>query len=116
MLYIGEEIGTGNGKEVDIDVDPLEGKNIVAKGLAKEMAVIAIADKGNLLHAPDMYIEKIADGPNAAGKISLDDPIETTIEIISDANNKTIRELKVIVQERERHRDIIERVLAKDAR
>ena len=58
MLYIGEELGTGNGPEVDIAVDPLEGTNIVAKGLANAMAVIAIADKGNLLHAPDMYMEK----------------------------------------------------------
>lgn len=88
MLYIGEELGTGNGPEVDIAVDPLEGTNIVAKGLANAMAVIAIADKGNLLHAPDMYMEKIAVGPKAAGKISLDDPIEKTIDIVAEANNK----------------------------
>ncbi|MBL2346398.1 fructose-bisphosphatase class II, partial [Klebsiella pneumoniae] len=106
MLYIGEELGTGNGPEVDIAVDPLEGTNIVAKGLANAMAVIAIADKGNLLHAPDMYMEKIAVGPKAAGKISLDDPIEKTIEIVAEANNKKIRDLTVIVQERERHQDI----------
>ena len=116
MLYIGEELGTGNGPEVDIAVDPLEGTNIVAKGLANAMAVIAIADKGNLLHAPDMYMEKIAVGPKAAGKISLDDPIEKTIEIVAEANNKKIRDLTVIVQERERHQDIIDRVRAKGAR
>ena len=81
MLYIGEELGTGNGPEVDIAVDPLEGTNIVAKGLANAMAVIAIADKGNLLHAPDMYMEKIAVGPKAAGKISLDDPIEKQLKL-----------------------------------
>ena len=78
------------------------------------MAVIAIADKGNLLHAPDMYMEKIAVGPKAAGKISLDDPIEKTIEIAS-RNNKKIRDLTVI-EERERHQDIIDRVRAKGAR
>ncbi|MFE9080708.1 MULTISPECIES: class II fructose-bisphosphatase [Bacillus cereus group] len=116
MLYIGEELGTGNGPEVDIAVDPLEGTNIVAKGLANAMAVIAIADKGNLLHAPDMYMEKIAVGPKAAGKISLDDPIEKTIEIVAEANNKKIRDLTVIIQERERHQDIIDRVRAKGAR
>ncbi len=117
MLYIGEELGTGNGPEVDIAVDPLEGTNIVAKGLANAMAVIAIADKGNLLHAPDMYMgKKIAVGPKAAGKISLDDPIEKTIEIVAEANNKKIRDLTVIVQERERHQDIIDRVRAKGAR
>ncbi|PFJ09133.1 fructose-bisphosphatase class II [Bacillus cereus] len=116
MLYIGEKLGTGNGPEVDIAVDPLEGTNIVAKGLANAMAVIAIADKGNLLHAPDMYMEKIAVGPKAAGKISLDDPIEKTIEIVAEANNKKIRDLTVIVQERDRHQDIINRVRTKGAR
>ncbi|HDX9580288.1 TPA: class II fructose-bisphosphatase [Bacillus pseudomycoides] len=116
MLYIGEKLGTGNGPEVDIAVDPLEGTNIVAKGLANAMAVIAIADKGNLLHAPDMYMEKIAVGPNAAGKISLDDPIEKTIDIVAEANNKKIRDLTVIIQERERHQEIIDRVRAKGAR
>ncbi|MFD3448797.1 class II fructose-bisphosphatase [Microbacteriaceae bacterium 4G12] len=116
MLYIGEKLGTGNGPEVDIAVDPLEGTNIVAKGLANAMAVIAIADKGNLLHAPDMYMEKIAVGPNAAGKINLDDPIEKTIDIVAEANNKRIRDLTVIIQERDRHQEIIERVRAKGAR
>ncbi|MCM3736023.1 class II fructose-bisphosphatase [Bacillus cytotoxicus] len=116
MLYIGEKLGTGNGPEVDIAVDPLEGTNIVAKGLANAMAVIAIADKGNLLHAPDMYMEKIAVGPNAAGKISLDDPIEKTIDIVAEANNKKIRDLTVIIQERQRHQEIIDRVRAKGAR
>ncbi|WP_028401127.1 class II fructose-bisphosphatase [Ectobacillus panaciterrae] len=116
MLYIGEKLGTGNGPEVDIAVDPLEGTNIVAKGHANAMAVIAIADKGNLLHAPDMYMEKIAVGPNAAGKISLDDPIETTIEIVAEANNKRIRDLTVIIQERDRHQELIDRIRAKGAR
>ena len=81
MLYIGEELGTGNGPEVDIAVDPLEGTNIVAKVLQMQWRVIAIADKGNLLHAPDMYMEKIAVGPKAAGKISLDDPIEKQLKL-----------------------------------
>lgn len=116
MLYIGEKLGTTNGPDVDIAVDPLEGTNIVAKGRANAMTVIAIADKGNLLHAPDMYMEKIAVGPNSAGKISLDDPIEKTIEIVAKANNKRIRDLTVIVQERERHDEIIERIRNKGAR
>ncbi|WP_379970383.1 class II fructose-bisphosphatase [Ectobacillus sp. sgz5001026] len=116
MLYIGEKLGTTNGPDVDIAVDPLEGTNIVAKGRANAMTVIAIADKGNLLHAPDMYMEKIAVGPNAAGKISLDDPIEKTIETVAKANNKRIRDLTVIVQERERHDEIIERIRNKGAR
>jgi len=116
MLYIGEKLGTGNGPEVYIAVDPLEGTNILAKGHANAMAVIAIADKGNLLHAPDMYMEKIAVGPIAAGKISLDDPIEKTIDIIAQANNKRIHDLTVIVQERPRHDEIIQRIREKGAR
>lgn len=116
MLYIGEELGTGNGPAVDIAVDPLEGTTIVAKGHSNAMAVIAAADKGTLLHAPDMYMEKIAVGKNAAGLISLDDPIEKTIEIVAKANNKRIQDLNVIIQERERHHEIIERIRAKGAR
>ena len=116
MLYIGEQLGTGHGPEVDIAVDPLEGTNIVAKGHNNAMAVIAVADKGTLLHAPDMYMEKIAVGKNAAGLISLDDPIEKTIEIVAKANNKRIQDLNVIIQERERHHELIERIRAKGAR
>lgn len=116
MLYIGEKLGTGNGPQVDIAVDPLEGTNILAKGHANAMAVIAIADKGNLLHAPDMYMEKIAVGPRAAGKIALDDPIEVTIDIIAEANNKRVQDLTVIVQERPRHDEIIQRIRDKGAR
>ncbi|WLR50461.1 class II fructose-bisphosphatase [Bacillus tianshenii] len=116
MLYIGEELGTKNGPAVDIAVDPLEGTNIVAKGHQNALAVIAIADKGTLLHAPDMYMQKIAVGKNAAGKISLDDPIEKTIDIVAEANNKRVHDCTVIIQERERHAEIIERVRAKGAR
>lgn len=116
MLYIGERLGTRMGPKVDIAVDPLEGTNIVAKGHNNAMAVIAVADKGTLLHAPDMYMEKIAVGKNAAGKISLDDPIEKTIEIVAEANNKRIQDLTVIIQERDRHDDLIERVRQKGAR
>ncbi|MFX3625699.1 MAG: class II fructose-bisphosphatase [Ectobacillus sp.] len=116
MLYIGEKLGTGNGPEVDIAVDPLEGTNIVAKGHGNALAVVAVADKGNLLHAPDMYMQKIAVGPKAAGKIHLDDPIEKTIEIVAEANNKRIRDLTVIIQERDRHQELIDRIRAKGAR
>lgn len=116
MLYIGEELGNGNGPEVDIAVDPLEGTNIVAKGHNNAMAVIAAADRGALLHAPDMYMQKIAVGKHARGKVSLDDPIEKTIEIVAEANNKRIHDLTVIVQERPRHEELVERIRAKGAR
>ncbi|OEF99361.1 fructose-bisphosphatase, class II [Vulcanibacillus modesticaldus] len=110
MLYIGEKLGNAKYPEVDVAVDPLEGTNIVAKGSTNAMAVIAVADKGNLLHAPDMYMQKIAVGPNAAGKINLDDPLEKTLETIARANNKRIKDLTVIIQERDRHQEIIEKV------
>lgn len=116
MLYIGEELGNKTGPAVDIAVDPLEGTNIVAKGHNNAVAVIAAAERGTLLHAPDMYMDKIAVGPNAKGLIHLDDPIERTIDLVARANNKRVRDLTVIIQERERHQDIIDRVIAKGAR
>lgn len=116
MLYIGEELGNGNGQKVDIAVDPLEGTSIVAKGHPNAMAVIAIADKGCLLHAPDMYMEKIAVGPKAAGLVRLDDPIEKTIDIIAKMTNKRIHDVTVIIQERDRHDEIIDRIRQKGAR
>ncbi|SFP51042.1 class II fructose-bisphosphatase [Salibacterium halotolerans] len=116
MLYIGEEVGSGDGPEVDIAVDPLEGTNIVAGGRANAMAVIAAADRGTLLHAPDMYMEKIVVGPKAAGLIRIDDPIEKTIEITAKMTNKRVRDLTVIIQDRDRHQHLIDRVRAKGAR
>lgn len=116
MLYIGEVLGNGNGPQVDIAVDPLEGTSIVAKGHPNAMAVVAIGDKGCLLHAPDMYMEKIAVGPKAAGLVRLDDPIEKTIDIIAKMTNKRVQDVTVIIQERERHDEIIDRVRKKGAR
>ncbi|MCD8511042.1 MAG: class II fructose-bisphosphatase [Bacillus sp. (in: Bacteria)] len=116
MLYIGEELGTGHGPEVDIAVDPLEGTTIVAKGHQNAMAVIAIGDKGTLLHAPDMYMEKIAVGPEAAGLVRLTDPIEKTIDIVAKMTNKRVRDVTVIIQERPRHDELIERIRNKGAR
>jgi fructose-1,6-bisphosphatase II len=116
MLYIGEELGTGHGPEVDIAVDPLEGTNIVAKGHPNAMAVIAIADRGSLLHAPDMYMEKLVVGKAAAGKVSLDDPIEKIMDIVAEANDKRMHDFTVIIQERPRHDEIVQRVREKGAR
>lgn len=116
MLYIGEELGTGSGPEVDIAVDPLEGTNIVAKGHHNAMAVIAVGDKGTLLHAPDMYMEKIAVGPEVAGLVRLTDPIEKTIDIVAKMTNKRVRDVTVIIQERKRHEELVERIRKKGAR
>ncbi|MFZ4450830.1 class II fructose-bisphosphatase [Salibacterium aidingense] len=116
MLYIGEEVGSGNGPEVDIAVDPLEGTNIVASGRANAMAVIAAADRGTLLHAPDMYMEKMVVGPKAAGLIRIDDPIEKTIDIVAKMTNKRVRDVTVIIQDRERHQHLVDRIRSKGAR
>ncbi|MGL4818673.1 MAG: class II fructose-bisphosphatase [Bacilli bacterium] len=116
MLYIGEKLGTGTGQPVDIAVDPLEGTNIVAKGHPNAMAVIAIGDKGTLLHAPDMYMEKLVVGKEAAGLVRIDDPIEHILDVVAKVTNKRIQDVTVIIQERPRHADVIERIRKKGAR
>lgn len=110
MLYIGERLGTGEMPELDIAVDPLEGTNIVAKGLNGAIAVLAIAKKGILLHAPDMYMDKIAVGPAAVGRIHLDAPIRENLTNVADALNKEINDLTVVILDRPRHQKIIQEV------
>lgn len=116
MLYIGEKLGNALSPEVDVAVDPLEGTNILAKGLPNAMSVIAIADRGNLLHAPDMYMDKLAVGPRAAGRVHLDAPIEETLRIVAEANNKRVQECVVIILERPRHKKLIDAVRKAGAR
>jgi fructose-1,6-bisphosphatase II len=107
MLYIGEEVGSLNGPEVDVAVDPLEGTEIVAKGLNNAMSVIAVAGKGQLLHAPDMYMEKLAYGPALVGKLNITDPLEATLAKAADALNKKASELTVMILDRARHEALI---------
>jgi len=116
MLYIGERLGNALSPEVDVAVDPLEGTNILAKGLPNALSVVAIADRGNLLHAPDMYMQKIAVGPKAAGKIHIDDPIEKTLEIVARANDKRVSDCTVMILDRPRHQELIEAVRNAGAR
>ncbi|QQY79200.1 fructose-1,6-bisphosphatase II [Keratinibaculum paraultunense] len=116
MLYIGEEIGRGMNVEADIAVDPLDGTELVAKGLPNAISVIAMAPKGCLLNAPDTYMKKIAVGPKAAGKIDIDAPIEQNLKNVANALNKNISDLTVIIQDRERHKGIIEEVRRVGAR
>jgi fructose-1,6-bisphosphatase II len=108
MLYIGEALGNGQGPEVDVAVDPLEGTELVAKGLNNALAVVAVANKGNLLHAPDMYMEKLAVGPALKGKLSLTDSLEVTLHKAANALNKPISNLTVMILDRERHQSQIE--------
>lgn len=110
MLYIGEKVGTGVNPKIDIAVDPLEGTNIVAKGLNGAIAVLAVAEEGCLLHAPDMYMDKIAVGPAAAGKINLDAPVSENLKAVAHALNKSLNDLTVVILDRERHNKIINEV------
>ncbi|NPV44057.1 MAG: class II fructose-bisphosphatase [Firmicutes bacterium] len=116
MLYIGERLGTGEEPCVDIAVDPLEGTNLVAKGLPNAISVVAVAERGCLLHAPDMYMEKIAVGPKAAGKIDLNAPVLENLKAVADALNKSIGDLTVVILDRERHEKLIREVRKAGAR
>ncbi len=116
MLYIGEELGTGVGPEVDVAVDPVEGTSIVAAGGWNALAVLAIADKGNLLHAPDMYMNKIAVGPEAVGKIDIDKSVTENLHAVAKAKNKDIGDIVATVLNRERHAGIIEEIRKAGAR
>ncbi|AZS16394.1 class II fructose-bisphosphatase [Paenibacillus lutimineralis] len=107
MLYIGEKVGNKQGPSVDVAVDPLEGTEVVARGLENAQSVIAIADRGCLLHAPDIYMEKLACGPQLAGKLSLEDPVDVTLQKASQVTGKAISELKIMVLDRERHQGLI---------
>lgn len=116
MLYIGEELGTGSGPAVDVAVDPLEGTNIVASGGWNALAVLAVADRGNLLHAPDMYMEKIAVGPEAVGQVDIDAPIIDNLRAVAKAKNKDIEDVVATVLHRERHASIIQEIRDAGAR
>ncbi|WP_047150755.1 class II fructose-bisphosphatase [Aneurinibacillus tyrosinisolvens] len=116
MLYIGEKLGQGNGPQVDVAVDPLEGTNIVAKGTWNALTVLAVADRGNLLHAPDMYMDKLAVGPKAAGKVDINAPVIDNLKAVAQANGKDISDLVACVMDRERHEKLIHEIREAGAR
>lgn len=116
MLYIGERVGNGVPPEVDIAVDPLEGTNIVAKGLTGAIAVLAVAPRGSLLHAPDMYMEKIAVGPECKGRVHLEASVKENLRQVARALNKLISEVTVVILDRPRHQEVIEQVRSAGAR
>jgi fructose-1,6-bisphosphatase II len=107
MLYIGEEVGNGQGDPVDVAVDPLEGTNLVAKGLPNAIAVMAIAPRGCLLHAPDMYMEKLVTGPGGRGVLDLEAPIGENLRRLAQATGRDVSELTVVVLDRPRHAELI---------
>lgn len=116
MLYIGEKLGTGSGPKVDVAVDPLEGTDIVAQGTWNALAVIAIADEKTLLHAPDMYMQKIAVGPEAVGKIDINASTRENLKIVAKAKNKTVEDVVAVVLDRPRHTKLIEEIRSAGAR
>src|SRR6478752_2594721 len=118
MLFIGEKVGLVNAKdldgprparydEVDIAVDPLEGTNLCATGAPNAIAVLAASNRGGLLHAPDLYMEKLVVGPSSKDRVSLDAPVHENLKAIADSLGRHVEDLVVIVLERERHEKLI---------
>ena len=117
MLYIGERLGTLNGPKFDIAVDPLEGTKFTANNQPNAFSVLVVAEKGNLLSAPDTYMEKIAIGSNLPiNLLDLDYGVERNIRLLADAKNKKISELKACVLKRERHNHIIKSLTKLDVK
>jgi len=108
MLYIGETLGNGNGPDIDIAVDPVEGTNFVAKNLPGSMSVLAVAEKGNLLNAPETYMDKIATGNHIPrGSLDIDFTVEKNINIYSDITKKKNSDITVCILNRTRHNKIV---------
>ena len=109
MLYIGEILGTGKGEPLDIAVDPLDGTTLTAKNLPDAISVIAVSEKGNLLQAPDTYMEKIVIGPGYPENIiDLDNSIEDNLKNIAEFKSVKVSDLTVCLLERDRHKKIIQ--------
>ena len=118
MLYIGERIGKSSKEDlrVDIAVDPLDGTKSVANGLPNAISVLAVTPRGRMLHAPDIYMKKIAVGPRAKGHIDINASIKSNIENVAKALNKDVSDVTVTMLERDRHKDIIKETIDAGAR
>ena len=110
MLYIGEKVGSGKGKQYDLAVDPLEGTNLCAKNLSNSVTVLVVSPKGTLLHAPDTYMDKIAVGPKVGNSVSLNNSVKQNLKIIAQKLNKPVNEVRVIMLKRDRNNDIAHQV------
>ncbi len=110
MLYIGEKVGSGKGIKLDIAVDPLEGTTITARGDQNAMSVLAAAPSGCLLNAPDTYMEKIAVGPKCVGAVDLDAPVEDNLHAVAKRLDKPVDEVTVVILDRDRHKELIEKI------
>jgi fructose-1,6-bisphosphatase II len=128
MLYIGEKIGLAQARtpggrqinarfpEIDIAVDPLEGTNLCATGAPNSITVLAAAPRGGLLHAPDLYMEKLVVGPSSKHAVSLDAPVAENLAAIAKCLDRHITDLVIMVLDRERHADLIRDIRATGAR
>ena len=121
MLYVGEPLGRGwtEGEiypEIDIAVDPLEGTNLCATGSANSIAVLAASEKGGLLNAPDVYMDKIVVGATAGDNISLANSVQENLNQIAEAFHRDVNELTIVVLDRERHHDLIAQIREAGAR
>jgi fructose-1,6-bisphosphatase class II len=120
LLYVGEQVGALKGQDgaaaVDIAVDPLEGTNLCATGAPGAIAVLAAADRGGLLYAPDVYMEKLIVGPTARGRVHLDAPVAENLRSIAKAFDREVRDLTVVVLDRDRHAQLIDDIRTAGAR
>jgi len=116
MLYIGEKVGIGTGAELELALDPLEGTTICARGGNNAISVMAIADKGNLLHAPDTYMNKIAVGPDCKGVVDIKQSPTENLKRIADKKKCRIQDLTAVILDRPRHEALINEVRAAGAR
>lgn len=112
MLYIGETVGTGTGPQIEIAVDPLEGTTLCAHGLPNSISVAALAEKGGFLRAPDVYMKKIAVGPEAKGVIDLSQSWTWNLKKIAQAKSCQLSEITVVILNRPRHEELIREVRA----
>ncbi len=116
MLYIGEKVGTGRGPKIDIALDPLEGTTLTAKAGANALAVLAMAEAGGLLHAPDVYMDKIAAGAGIGDGLDLDAAPADNLKTIATAKGCAVGDLTVCILDRPRHAELIAKVRAAGAR
>ena len=120
MLYVGEEVGALKGRSdgvgVDIAVDPLEGTNLCATGAPDATAVLAAAERGGLLHAPDVYMQKLIVGPTAKGKLHVDAPVAENLRALAKAFDRDVEDLTIVVLDRPRHDQLIEDIRSAGAR
>ena len=116
MLYIGEKLGTGKGKAVDIAVDPLENTSATAKLNERAICVLAASEKGGLFHGPEMYMDKLIVGHAAMGRVHLDETPKNNLKAIAKSLDREVKDLVVVILDRERHEELVARVREAGAR